>query len=75
MSQGTGGGGIIQVLDMHVKLPRLEVLQLTHHMLNFLFLFHGCIFSGGVIYDNFTNRKDVVGRGATMGVKNNFKVA
>ena len=59
---------------MHVKLPQLEVLQLTHHMLNLSFLFHECIFSGEVIYDNFAHSKDVVGRGATMGVKHHLKM-
>ena len=60
---------------MHVKIPQLEVLQLTHHVLNLLFLFHEWIFSGEVIYDNFADCKDVVGRGATMGVKHHFKIA
>ena len=70
-----GWGHIIQILDMHFKLPQLEILQLMHHVLNLLFLFYEFILSGEAIYDNFNDGKDVVGRGATMGVKHHLKIA
>ena len=47
MIQGTGGRGGIQILDMHVRLPQLDIIQLAHHVMNLLFIFCECIFIGG----------------------------